>query len=137
MRNRFVFDIYRAYTQLETDFGTGSIILYYYSDHRSVTGSYSGSIGRYIIRIPTYCIGTIYYIVIARILCIIYRQKSLRLETSFSIFQKTNLRIIYGLSLYILNNINTTNSNPNKLLEVFSFFLDVQFKILINMCRLQ
>lgn len=44
MRNRFVFDIYRAYTQFETDFGTGSIILYYYSDHRSVAGSYSGSI---------------------------------------------------------------------------------------------
>lgn len=123
MRNRFVFDIYRAYTQLETDFGTGSIILYYYSDHRSVAGSYSGSIGRYYSY--TYCIGTIYYtrIVIACILCIIYRQKSFRLETSFRIFQKTNLRIIYyGLSLYILNNINMINSNPNKLLEVFFFF---------------
>jgi len=87
VRNRFVFDIYRAYTQFETDFGTGSIILYYYSDHRSVAGSYNGGIGRYYSY--TYCIGTIiYYIVIARILCIIYRQKSFRLETSFRIFKK-------------------------------------------------
>jgi len=89
----FCFWHLRAYTQFETDIGTGSIILYYYySDHRSVAGSWSRSIYTY------------YYTVIARILCIIYRQKSFRLETSFRIFQKTNLRIIWSFAIHIHNN---------------------------------